>query len=65
MRSLFKMGTPRGLQQFRNDLDDVVSSFYLAWLTATRFWRSLARSTGHPTNSCASTVAESNLALVA
>lgn len=35
MRGLFKMGTPRGLQQFRNDLGRVVSSLYFAWL-ATR-----------------------------
>jgi IS5 family transposase len=35
MRSLFKMGTPRGLQQFRTDLEGVVSSLYLAWLAAT------------------------------
>ena len=65
MRSLFKMGTPRGLQQFKTDLEGVVSSFYLAWLAATRFWQSLARSASHPTNSCASTVPEINLALVA
>lgn len=32
MRRLFKMGTPRGLQKFRNDLMGVVSSLYLAWL---------------------------------
>jgi transposase len=32
MRSLFNMGTPRGLQQFRTDLEEVVSSLYLAWL---------------------------------
>ena len=65
MRSLFKMGTPRGLQQFKNDLDGVVSSLYLAWLAATRFWQSFVRSPSHPTNSCVSTVPETNLALVA
>jgi len=32
MRVLFKMGTPRGLQQFANDLARVVSSLYFAWL---------------------------------
>jgi transposase len=64
MRSLFKMGTPRGLQQFKNDLEGVVSSFYLAWLAVTRFCQSLALSAGHPTNSLASTVAETSLALV-
>ncbi len=64
MRSLFTMGTPRGLQQFKNDLEGVVSSFYLAWLAVTRFCQSLALSAGHPTNSLASTVAETSLALV-
>jgi transposase len=34
MRSLFKIGTPRGLQQFKTDLDGVVSSFYLACVVA-------------------------------
>jgi transposase len=32
MRVLFKMGTPRGLQQFANDLAGVVSSLYFACL---------------------------------
>ena len=32
MRKLFKMGTPRGLQQFKQGLEGVVSSVYLAWL---------------------------------
>lgn len=35
MRSLFNMGTPRGLQQFRTDLEEVVSSLHLAWLAIT------------------------------
>ena len=35
MRSLFNMGTPRGLQQFRTDLEEVVSSSHLAWLAMT------------------------------
>ncbi|HET9395242.1 MAG TPA: transposase, partial [Nitrospiraceae bacterium] len=43
MRSLFKMGTPRGRQQFRTDLAGVVSSLYLAWLAVNRLinipWR--------------------------
>jgi transposase len=39
MRSLFKMGTPRGLQQFKTDLEGVVSSFYLAWLATARRWK--------------------------
>ena len=64
MRSLFKMGTPRGLQQFKTDLEGVVSSFYLAWLAATRLWRSFTHPAGHKTNFCDSTVSETNLALV-
>ena len=39
MRSLFKMGTPRGLQQFKTDLEGVVSSVYLAWLATARRWK--------------------------
>jgi transposase len=34
MRSLFKMGTPRGLQQFRTGLEGIVSSLYVAWLAS-------------------------------
>ena len=36
MRSLFKMGTPRGLQQFKTDLEGVVSSLRLAWLATAQ-----------------------------
>jgi transposase len=36
MRSLFRMGTPRGLQQFRTDLEGLVSALYLAWVAAAR-----------------------------
>lgn len=32
MRKLFKMGTPRGLQQFRTGLEGLAGSHYLAWL---------------------------------
>jgi len=39
MRSLFKMGTPRGLQQFKTDLEGVVSSLCLAWIATARRWR--------------------------
>jgi transposase len=45
MRSLFKMGTPRGLQQFKTDREGVVSSVLLAWIAIAcrgsnlrRFW---------------------------
>jgi transposase len=41
MRRLFKMGTPRGLQQFRQGLEGLVSPLYLAWTT---IWCCLARS---------------------
>src|SRR5947209_13401 len=41
MRSLFKMGTPRGLQQFKTGLKGVVSSVYLAWVVAGRLWKRL------------------------
>jgi transposase len=46
MRVLFNMGTPKGLQQFRTDLEEVVSSLYLAWLAVAMWaasWRSAAR----------------------
>jgi hypothetical protein len=65
MRSLFKMGTPRGLQQFKTDLEGVVSSVYLAWLATQRFWKSLATSAGHSTNACAALFHEMELAIVA
>ena len=65
MRSLFKMGTPRGLQQFQTDLERVVSSFYLAWLATERFWKSLAPSADHPTNVWASHPPETELVIVA
>jgi len=65
MRSLFKMGTPRGLQQFKTDLEGIISSVYLAWLATERFRKSLATSAGHPTNSCAALPPEMELAIVA
>jgi transposase len=46
MRVLFNMGTPKGLQQFRTDLEEVVSSLYLAWLAVVACgtsWPQLAR----------------------
>jgi transposase len=39
MRSLFQMGTPRGLQEFNTDLDGVVSSFCLAWIATAQRWK--------------------------
>jgi transposase len=41
MRSLFKMGTPRGLQQFKTDVEGVLSSILLAWIVAARLWKRL------------------------
>lgn len=64
MRSLFKMGTPRGLQQFKTNLEGVVSSVYLAWLVIKRFCKSLAPSPAHPTELSDSFRSEANLALV-
>jgi transposase len=43
MRMLFNMGTPRGLQQFRTDLEEVVSSLYLVWLAVVA-WRASRQS---------------------
>ena len=49
MRKLFKMGTPRGLQQFRTDLQRLVSSLNLAWLVILNYLTRSARSlTGAP-----------------
>jgi hypothetical protein len=39
MRSLFQMGTPRGLQEFKTDLEGVISSVHLAWLAGAQRWR--------------------------
>jgi transposase len=39
MRSLFKMGTPRGLQEFKTDREGVVSSLRLAWVATARRWK--------------------------
>jgi transposase len=43
MRKLFKMGTPRGLQQFKTDLEGVVSSVLLAWIALANRWTNLWR----------------------
>jgi hypothetical protein len=39
MRSLFQMGTPRGLQEFKTDLEGVASSLCLAWIATARRWK--------------------------
>ena len=64
MRSLFKMGTPRGLQQFKTDLEGVVSSFYLAWLAARRLWTFVKSSASLLNGPRASRASETSLALV-
>jgi transposase len=57
MRSLFKMGTPRGLQQFKTDLEGIVSSVLLACIALAsrgshswRFWCSILLNDTPPTN---------------
>ena len=65
MRSLFKMGTPRGLQQFKTDLEGLVSSFWLAWIAAAQLWKLHPSSSDLPTSSCDSPVNETGLTLVA
>jgi hypothetical protein len=65
MRSLFKMGTPRGLQQFKTDLEGLVSSFWLAWIAAAQSWKLHPSSSDLPASPCDSPVKETGLALVA
>ena len=48
MRSLFKMGTPRGLQEFKTDLEGVVSSFYASWIATVQRWKLHLRLTRSP-----------------
>ena len=48
MRALFNIGTPRGLQQFRTDLEGVLSSLQLAWLIMQRLTVARARVPGTP-----------------
>ena len=63
MRSLFKMGTPRGLQQFRLDLEWVVSSLYLAWVAALPPWKLSYLFTAPPHALCDSLLPEVQPAL--
>jgi hypothetical protein len=64
MRSLFKMGTPRGLQQFKTDLEGIVSSVYLAWVVAGRLWKRLAALATSPSRLRHSPVGEISLGFV-
>jgi len=52
MRSLFKMGTPRGLQEFKTDLVGLVSSLYLAWADSARLWKLHLPSSDLPSGRC-------------
>jgi transposase len=65
MRSLFKMGTPRSLQQFQTGLEALIASSRLAWLAPHRLgniFQSLISVPGHRKHWHAP---ETNLALVA
>lgn len=65
MRSLFKMGTPRGLQQFQMDPEAVVSSLYLACLAALRPWKLAVPFTAPPNELCDALVPGTQPALAA
>jgi transposase len=65
MRSLFKMGTPRGLQQFKNDLEGVVSTPCLAWIATARRWKLHVPFLDPPADHSASLADQMCLALVA
>jgi transposase len=65
MRSLFKMGTPRGLQEFKNDLEGVVSSVCLAWIDTAHRWNVIWPSRDLPAAETDSTDAPPRLALAA
>lgn len=64
MRSLFKMGTPRGLQQFKSDWEGIASSVYLARVAADQFWNRLATFACIPSYLCDPPARETSLALV-
>jgi len=59
------MGTPRGLQQFRMDLEEVLSSWQLAWLVAARLGKLDWRSSHLPTHLRDARINAPRLALVA
>ena len=65
MRSLFKMGTPRGLQEFKTDLAGLVSSLYLACVAAARFWKLSAPSSDLPSGRCDLRIQQTLLAAAA
>ena len=63
MRSLFKMGTPRGVQQFKTDLEGVLSPVYHAWVVARRLWNRLKALATSPSCLRNSPAGETRLAL--
>jgi hypothetical protein len=63
MRSLFKMGTPRGLQQFKTDLEGVVSSLCLAWLATAQRWKLHLPTWKHPADQLPRSTHHGGLAL--
>jgi len=65
MRSLFQMGTPRGLQEFKTDLEGVVSSLCLAWLTTAERWKLHLPPWKHPADQQPRSTHHAGLALVA
>ena len=65
MRSLFQMGTPRGLQEFKTDLEGVVSSLCLAWLATAQRWKLHLPTWKHPADQQPRSTHHAGLALVA
>jgi transposase len=65
MRSLFNMGTPRGLQQFKTDLEGIVSSLRLAWRATTQRWNLHLPTWKHPADQQPPPAHHAALALVA
>jgi transposase len=64
MRVLFNMGTPKGLQQFRMDLEEVLSSLYLAWLAVMTWGTARRRLSNPPSHPQFAPTEKSALALV-
>ena len=65
MRVLFHMGTPKGLQQFRTDLEEVVSSLYLAWLVVLAWGAAQRRLSSLPSHPQLAPPEKTGLTLVA
>jgi transposase len=65
MRSLFQMGTPRGLQEFKTDLEGVVSSLRLAWIATKQRCKLYLPTWKHPADQQPCPAHHAGLALVA